>query len=249
MDKYEKTLREKLGQQLHYYDTVDSTNNVAKKMEEWTHGVLVVARTQTAGRGTYGRSFHSKAGQGIYMSLIIDLQQWAFKHEHLATHYTAVVTSEAIKEVTGIDIELKWVNDLFVNGKKIGGILTEKIFQSNKLIIGIGINLSGKVEDFPNALRNIATSLQLKPPVDEVAASLVIQIYKKVLASDHLSNVETLLKLYKEKLFICGQMVDIARGDEIFTARVVNVAANGGLVVECGEEYLTLQTGEVRLKL
>lgn len=249
MNQYEKILKAQLGKKLHYYKQIDSTNTVAKKIEMWQHGDLIVAEAQTAGRGTYGRTFHSKAGQGIYMSIIIDLTQWAFKDDHLATHYTAVVTLEAIKEITGINCSLKWVNDLFVDGKKIGGILTEKIFQSNKLIIGIGLNLSGKQADFPDEIKATAASLELEAPIDEQAAALVIRIFEKMLNPAKLVDAKMLLKHYKEKLFILGQTVEIVQGDDIFSASIIDVDVSGGLLVKRGNETLVLQMGEVKLSL
>lgn len=248
MDKYEKLLQEHLGEKLSFYNKVDSTNDVAKKMEKWEHGTIIVAKEQTAGRGTYGRTFFSKAERGIYMTLIVDLEKWTFKHEHLATHYTAVVASEAIEKVTGVKIALKWVNDLFLDGKKIGGILTEKVFQSNKLIIGIGINLTGAETDFPEEIKTTAKSLGLKPPVDKMAAALVISLYQGILNSGML-DVQRLLTCYKEKLFILGEAVEIIQGEKTFVALVSDVSLCGGLIVETTSEKLTLQAGEVKLKL
>jgi len=249
MKRYKKILIEKLGERLHYYEEIDSTNTVAKKMEAWEHGMVIIAENQTAGRGTYGRSFHSKAGNGIYMTIVINTDVWHFRNEKLATIYTAVAVSAAIAEVTKISPEVKWVNDLFVGNRKIGGILAEKDLQSNKLIIGIGINLSQRSQEFPVEIRNIAASLELDFPIDEQAAAIVIAIYEKMLMPGKLSDADTVLELYKEKLFIMRKMVNVAYGDDVFEAKVMDVDAEGRLVVCRDGKRLVFGVGEVRVKV
>jgi len=249
MKEYKKILTEKLGNKLHYYEEVDSSNNVAKEMKDWEHGSVIIAETQTAGRGTYGRTFHSRVRNGIYMTLIIDTNRWSFRNEQLATIYTAVAASEAIVEITNISSEIKWVNDLFVSGKKIGGILTEKDSQSNKLIIGIGINVSGKQEDFPIEIQNTAASLELSPPTDHQAAAIVLAIYMRMFEPKTLPDDQAILQRYKEKLFIMGQTVDISQGNDVFEAKVIDVDEQGRLVVLKKGEKLALGVGEVRVKV
>ena len=249
MVKYKKILTEKLGKRLHYYEEVDSSNTVAKEIEEWEHGMVVVAENQTAGRGTYGRTFYSRTGSGIYMTMIINTDEWHFKNEKLATIYTAVAVCCAIAEVTKIAPEVKWVNDLFYNGRKIGGILTEKDFQSSKLIIGIGINLSWKLQDFPAEIKNIAASLELDPPIDDQAAAIVVAIYEKMLKPGRFSDVDTVLELYKQKLFIIGDVVDIVCGDDISRVKVTGVDTEGRLLACRDGEKLIFNVGEVRVKI
>jgi len=248
MDSCEKILTEKLGENLHYFEEVDSTNTFAKEMSEWDNGTVIIANAQTAGRGTYGRKFHSRAGSGIYMTMMINTDLWHFKNEKLATIYTAVAVSEAIAKVTKISPAVKWVNDLFVNSKKIGGILTGKDFNSDKLIIGIGINLSGKQQDFPDEIKNIAASLKLDPPLDDQAAAIVLEIYEKMLKEGSLSDEDIILKLYREKLFIMGKVVDIRYNSDVFEALVVAVDHKGRLVVLRNGEKLSLSAGEVMVK-
>lgn len=248
MDEYGQILAENLGKKLNYYKEVDSTNTVAKKKEKWEHGEVIIAKTQTAGRGTYGRTFFSKADCGIYLTVIIDINKWHFKEEKLATIYTAVAVVKAVYEVTKIPLDVKWVNDLFLNSKKIGGILTEKSLYSNKLVIGIGINIAGKKQDFPTELQDIATSLGLEDTFSEQAAKIAIAIYENLLKEGELSNSDQVLKLYKEKLFILGETVDVLRGNDVFEVQVVDVDASGRLIVYQDGKELVLDVGEVRVK-
>ena len=239
----------KLGRKLHYYEEIDSTNRVAKDLKEWNHGMVAVAKAQTAGRGTYGRSFYSAANRGIYMTLILDTATWHFRESNLATLYTAVAVAEAVAEVTGIELGIKWVNDLFFNRHKVAGILTETDSQSNKLMIGIGINLSGKKSDFPTEIQNTATSLGLTEPIDEQAAAIVLKIYDKMMNSGEFSDVETMLNWYKKRLFILGERVEISVGNETFFAEVIDIAIDGKLVIKRENEIIHLGVGEVRIML
>ena len=140
---------------IHVFKTVDSTNLVAKKMalEQAPHGTVVLAEEQTAGRGRMGRSFHSPAGSGIYMSFILR-PNLTSNDAVLITTAASVAVARAIEEVTHIHTGIKWVNDVYMNGKKICGILTEALtdFESGgieSIILGIGINFSTAVSSFP----------------------------------------------------------------------------------------------------
>lgn len=245
---YEKKLLEIFGKKLHYYDEIDSTNNVAKSMKDWTHGTIIIAKTQTAGRGTYGRTFYSNAGEGIYMTLIIDTDKWHFKDSNLTTHLAAVATSLAIVETTNISPEIKWVNDLFVAGKKIGGILTEKSFQTNKLIMGIGINV-GETVHFPEEIKKTAASLALKAPLEEKMIMIIKGIYDYILAPSLLTNPQTVLQQYKEKLFILNETVEVVQGQKTFDGKVIDMDQQGRLIVKTNDHHQSLEVGEVRIKI
>ena len=131
----------------HILETVDSTNDEAKKIaaRQKAEGCVILAECQTRGKGRQGRSFYSPRGTGIYMSLILDPSREQSRPA-LITTAAAVAVSEAIEEVTGKRTGIKWVNDVFADGKKVCGILTEGAFdgQSERLkyaVLGIGINV------------------------------------------------------------------------------------------------------------
>lgn len=134
------------------YDTIDSTNKAAKELaiSGAGHGTAVIADRQTAGRGRYSRSFYSPSGSGLYMSLILRPSLLQFDDPTAITAFAAVAVSDAIQAVTGKQAGIKWVNDLFLNGKKVCGILTEAVtdFESGNIewiVLGIGTNVSGSV--------------------------------------------------------------------------------------------------------
>lgn len=154
-----------LGQHVHYYAETDSTQNRCQELakEGAPEGTLVVADTQTGGKGRLGRVWHSPPGTSISMSLLLRPQLELQRCPQL-TLLTAVAIVEAIRGIYTIPAEIKWPNDVLVNGKKICGILTELNAESDRinwLIIGMGINVNTLPEQFPEEVLDVATSLRI----------------------------------------------------------------------------------------
>lgn len=236
---------------LHFFEETTSTNDLAKAFikPQSIHGTLFIARKQNAGRGTYGRSFISKSG-GIYCSLLIHVKEWHFKNIDLATIFAAVAVREAVHDVLGLQLELKWVNDLFLQGRKVGGILTEKQFDSNWLVIGIGLNVSNRLEEFPDELKQIVTTIGIDDPDDRIKAMLVVTIINYILKKGKLSCKNEVMRCYLKNLFILNQQVEISYGSDLLQVHVLGVNDSGQLIVQksCGD-ILYLQAGEVKLNL
>lgn len=147
------------------YDTLESTNRTAKllALEGAAHGTLVLAGGQTAGRGRLGRSFASPAGKGVYCSVVLRPPLPA-ANAQTATIGAAVAVCRAVQTLCGLELAIKWVNDLYYKGKKVCGILTEagtdlESGQLEWLVVGIGLNLTATAEDFPPELTAKAGSL------------------------------------------------------------------------------------------
>ncbi len=142
-----------------YYDTIDSTNNKAKELARRgsVHGSLVVAKKQTAGKGRLGRSFESMSNDGLYFSLMLRPE---VKPEHLSgiTLVAALAVSKAIDNTCHVKTSIKWPNDIYLNGKKLVGILTEA--GPDYVVVGIGVNVNTK--GFDGDIANTATSLFLE---------------------------------------------------------------------------------------
>lgn len=157
---------ETIGCSVYFYESVTSTQQIAKEyaINGAKHGTLIVADEQKAGRGRMVRKWHSPKGTGIWASFILrpDIQ---ITHASQLTLLTAVAVVQAIKEVTGIIPDIKWPNDILINGKKICGILTELQAEENRIqsvIIGIGINVNQTKTDFLEDIRDTATSLKIE---------------------------------------------------------------------------------------
>ena len=152
-----------IGTIIHSFSSCPSTNDLAKRLaqEGSAEGTVVVAEEQTGGRGTKGRSWHSPRGQGLYASVILRPRRADLS---LLPLTAGVACVEAIGEATGLQAALEWPNDIVRKRRKLGGILCEGEFLGNVLsfaVLGIGLNINQRREDFPASLRRTATSLRL----------------------------------------------------------------------------------------
>jgi BirA family biotin operon repressor/biotin-[acetyl-CoA-carboxylase] ligase len=155
-----------LGHSIHHLYSVDSTNAFALRLlsqeKQSPHGTLVLAEQQTAGRGRLGRRWVSPAGLGLYLTLIIRPQIPSFLAP-LMTLAAAVAAHESIERVTGLDVDIKWPNDLLVGPKKVCGILCElqaELDRVRSITMGLGINVNQ--QEFPGEISEIATSLSIE---------------------------------------------------------------------------------------
>lgn len=146
-------------------DQVTSTNTLVKEkaMNGQGEGYVLFANCQTQGRGRLGRNYHSPKDTGLYFSMLLR-PHMTMEEVNRITTIAAVAVAEAIEEIAQVSAKIKWVNDIYINDKKVCGILTEGSFATNGegmefVVVGIGINVSGPLEGFPVELRDIATSL------------------------------------------------------------------------------------------
>lgn len=170
----------RLGRVIHYEESVDSTQKIAHSLANRgaVEGTLVVAEEQTTGRGRLSRSWHSPKYTGVWMSLLLRPKIPLYEAPQL-TLLAAVAAAQAIERVTTLQPEIKWPNDLLLNGKKITGILTELQAESDQIhsvIIGMGINANLTAIDFPQELEDIATSLFIESGQLVSRAKLIAEV-------------------------------------------------------------------------
>ncbi|PWW30333.1 BirA family biotin operon repressor/biotin-[acetyl-CoA-carboxylase] ligase [Cytobacillus oceanisediminis] len=187
---------ETLGRNIHHEESIDSTQKIAHRLayEGSPEGTVVIAEEQLSGRGRMDRRWHSPKSTGVWMSVILRPNIPPPKAPQL-TLITAVAVVQAIEELTGLTPQIKWPNDILMNGKKVTGILTELQADADRIIsiiIGIGINVNQQLADYPDELKNIATSLSIEKGEKLSRADLI-----KIL----LGKLENLYKLYLDKGF------------------------------------------------
>lgn len=239
-----------------YFDTVDSTNRIAKELalRHAEHGTLVVAREQTAGKGRNGRSFFSPASTGLYMSMILRPDVISSVAIRITTA-VAVAVCRAIESVVPVEARIKWVNDIFVNGKKVCGILTEGItgFESGRIesiVVGIGLNVSTPVHSFPTEIRSIATSLypdgSLQPNMrNQLAASIATQVLSAVSEIEHMS----FLSEYRKRSLVLARRITVSQGASTYLATAKEIDNDGSLIVVTEDNVRKiLNSGEVSLR-
>lgn len=238
------------------YNTIDSTNTEAKRLlytEELSNFTVLVSDEQTTGRGRTGKSFSSPKGSGIYISIVIfPRERFDFNAFDLVTIKAAVAVVNAIKNKTDKKPQIKWVNDIFINHKKVCGILTEADtdFESREIksiIVGIGLNFDTKIEEFGEELKNIATSLNPENKLlrNGMIAEILNQFYQAYYNYDN----NEILKLYKEDSLLLGRMVTFTKNGVRYSAKAVDINEKGNLIVELeNNEQMILSSGEVSVK-
>lgn len=237
------------------FKTVDSTNQTAKKMalEHAPHGTIVLAEEQTAGRGRMGRSFHSPAGSGIYMSFILR-PNLTSNDAVLITTAASVAVARAIEEVTKMEAGIKWVNDIYLNGKKICGILTEALtdFETGgieSIILGVGINFSTAISNFPKEIQWKVDSLFHEKPAGITRNQLAACIIDHVLTLCDQLEDRSFIQEYKQRSIILGKEVKVIHDNTSEQAVAVDIDANGGLVIEKLDGTIkTLNSGEISIR-
>ena len=250
-EKIEKELK-KLGisvPEIIYYDLTDSTNTRAREYARANPDnkkpVVFIADGQTAGRGRRGRSFFSERGAGIYISILTYPKERGFDATR-ATAEAAVLLSRAIERLCNCEISIKWVNDLYLGGKKLAGILTEgEMDKEGKIayqVVGMGINVYKNA--ISDEISTIATSLEGEkirtPDRSELAAHIIREL---------LSPHGELFAEYKERSVIIDKTVTVMKPSESYTARVLDINPDYSLKIATVSGVESLFTGEVSLKI
>jgi len=230
---------------------IDSTNNEAKRQlaAGQSDTALIVAETQTAGRGRQGRSFYSPGRSGLYLTLTLHPAA-ALADALSITTRAAVATVRAIEALTDKKPLIKWVNDIYLGGKKICGILTEAVadFESGaatSVVVGIGVNIS--TSDFPPELRETAGALQPAGPArNRLAARITAELLDSVADLTDKSYLDD----YRSHSLVIGKDVYYYLNGRRQTARALGIDDQGGLIVRKPDgEPLTLSSGEISLRL
>ena len=223
-----------------HFQEIDSTNEYAKSLRSLGQDTVITADRQTGGRGTKGRSFSSEEG-GVYLTKLTFYRDFPAREAFKVMAGAAVAVCETL-ELYGLNPVIKWVNDIFVNDKKICGILIENVFSKKTVassIVGIGLNVSNSL---PKELENIATTInaELKTRVsaDEVRERLIANLSAQ-------KGVEEYLK----RIGYMGRKAQIISGGESISATLLSVDEEGGLWAEIGAEKRRFTAAEVSLRL
>jgi BirA family biotin operon repressor/biotin-[acetyl-CoA-carboxylase] ligase len=238
---------------LHWFTQVTSTNTLAKNMASQgaPHGTVLIADSQTGGRGRMGRSFASAQGKGIYMSVILRPQCPAKNLMHL-TCAVGVAVCDAVEQVCGVRPGIKWINDLVLGKKKLGGILTELSIHQDFVqyaVVGIGLNCNQRAEDFPEEIRAIAQSLQdctgKNIDIPRLTGAIISALWKMDLQLFH----RDFMTDYKKDCITLGQDISVVQGAQVRYGQALDLTADGGLVVQFSDGTLeTVQSGDVSIR-
>ena len=235
-----------IAKRIFAFETLGSTNDFAKRLAQKAerNGTLVLTNEQTKGRGRQGRSWYAPRNSGLWFSIILEPVQPTDKFG-IVSLLAAVAVAKTIEQTTSLNPDLKWPNDVLINSKKVSGILIESQFSNNRpvsLILGFGLNINQKHGDFPEEIREIATSLreQTKHGIDRV--SLLIKLLHNL---EHLyfefndGNSNLIIKAWEERCSFLGKYVSVKQSGGEIGGRFENLDEYGRMV-------LRLETGEIK---
>ncbi len=231
--------------------TVNSTNSYIKDLAKRNapHETLVIADKQTTGRGRLGREFFSPEGTGIYMSVLLKPENLALDPS-LLTVAAGVAVCRTINNISKNTPSIKWVNDIFIDGKKVCGILAESTTDAasgtiDNIIVGIGLNVTTPSDVFPGKLGEIAGSLF---PENTTRNEIISKIIEEFKSTYDFCDKESLIEEYKSYSCVLGKKISFTKNNETFTGIAIDINIEGNLIAELDSGVtVALKSGEVSL--
>ncbi|SDE25548.1 biotin--[acetyl-CoA-carboxylase] ligase [Sporomusa acidovorans] len=242
-----------LGQEIHYFPEVDSTNNEAKKLAAngCPEGTIVVAESQATGRGRLARGWFSPFGKGIWFSVVLR-PPFGPMDAAKCTLMAAVGVNRAINRVTGVGCGIKWPNDILWNGRKVVGILTEMSAEMdaiNYVVIGMGINANMK--EFPSEIAATATSLALATGQTVSRVILLAEILaelENVYTLVQQAGFESVFAAWRQESITLGRQVRVQGFQRNFSGLAVDIDADGALLIKTAQGVERVLAGDVSIR-
>ena len=240
-----------LGQGLHCFDEVSSTNDVARALAEEGagHGEVVIAERQTAGRGRRGRTWISPPGRNLYLSAVLrpDLPP---QRAPEITLVASVAVCDAVRRA-GVDAGIKWPNDLLASGRKLAGVLTEMAAEPDRVIwvvLGIGVNLNARPEDFPPELRAEATSIAIErdqPAPRALFAAALLKALEEWLDRHADGGFGPVRDAWRARSVTLGRQVRVSAEGRDVAGVAEDIDETGALLVRAGSRLERVVSGDV----
>ena len=250
-----KVLEQYLDQKMNItiFDELDSTNNYLKKLgsQGEKENKLVIALSQTGGRGRMGRSFYSPNGTGTYFSLLLH-PEFSVEKSLFLTVMAAVSVAETVMKYNKNDVKIKWVNDIYIDDKKVCGILTEGAVNSNKkldyAVVGIGINVNAPENGFPDDIKDIATAIFPGNSEENIKEKIVADVINRFFCMYN-GDDKDYIKRYREYSYLIGKEINIIQGDSTRPATVIDITDDCHLLVKNEKgEIEEISSGDVSVR-
>lgn len=241
LDPQELRAKMKTKAEVFCFQTVDSTNAIACRWiaEGRTTRTILMASAQTEGRGRRGRTFYSPEGTGLYLSVILPVSE-NLEDDVFLTCGAAVAVCHALAAVCGVEVGIKWVNDLLVNGRKVCGILCQRIPGKTVAVVGVGINLT--TTDFPEEIRGRAGSLGTDVSREALGAAIAEELFALPQAG------ESWMEEYRKRSVLTGKEITMEASAQIRSGTVLGIDARGGLIVQTEQGIEVLTSGEITVR-
>lgn len=231
-----------LGREMRVYDSVSSTQDEAR---QWVtqgapHGALILAEEQTSGRGRLGRLWHSPKGKGVWMSIVLK-SDTPFLYPPQLTLLSAVALCRAVRILTGLDVGIKWPNDLLIGEKKVSGILLESVETKAKetvIVAGIGISVNLLLNDYPESLKLKATSLKIESGKTIDRQELIVLFLKQFEDLFELylrEGFSPILTLWEAHSLTLNREVSLRTPKGILTGLAVRLDDTGALILRASD--------------
>ena len=243
-----------VGSKIILVNEVDSTNELAKSyvVNDPPEGIIFLAESQTKGKGRSGRSWYSPPGAGIYLSVLLKPDIEVIQLSPM-TLMTGVAVANAVNSFQRLSVDLKWPNDILLNGKKLGGILCELVPFNEKfwVILGIGVNVNHEADHFPPELCEIATSLCLQNEKNFDRTQLVISILKNLNQGYHSflsEGIQPIIEDWTDLTSMIGKPVQMTHGGRSIQGVALGLDEQGSIILRLQNgELKTFKSGEATL--
>jgi len=242
------------GKHTYYFDSVDSTQNQAMKMaSEAIHGTLIIAEKQTNGKGRLGRKWISPKG-GIWLSIILH-PKFDMSVITLFPIASALALSNAIEKTLNIKSELKWPNDITINGKKVAGMLVDASIESNKIenmILGVGINYNVEVKQIEKILKdtqNFYGVTSLSEHSNTIKPVLLVQSFllelEEIFNQLNKGDIKKIIRDWTKKSSTIGQNIELITEDEKIKGKALKIDNDGALVISSNKKNKRITSGDI----
>ena len=240
----------KLPFKIRVEDTVSSTNTLMKEYgrnngEEYS---VLIASAQTEGRGRMGRDFYSPQNTGVYMSILLHPKK-SVNPLNITTD-AAVCCSRVFEKLTGEESEIKWVNDIYMCGKKVCGILTESALGETPFaVLGIGINVLPPKEGFPDDIKNRAGAVFTKD-IPFLREKVIVELLREIFNTYENPDRKLLFDEYKKRSMIIGKDILVLRNDGEESAKAIGLNEDYSLIVQKANGQIeNICSGDVSIKI
>jgi BirA family transcriptional regulator, biotin operon repressor / biotin---[acetyl-CoA-carboxylase] ligase len=246
----------RIGWRIHYFDEIDSTQEAARELAAAgaDQGTVVIAERQTAGRGRMGRTWHSPARVNLYATIILRPPIPLAEVPRLSL-VAGVAAAQALEREAPNIVALKWPNDVWLHGRKAGGIIAEAVTDTQSrlscVLLGIGININLDSADIPDDLRDKATSLRIATghSCDRIAlADSLFNLLDSRYMETLTRGFDSVRPMWERYSALTGKRVAIVVGDRRESGFVVGIDAGGALLLDIGERVERIVAGEVSVE-
>lgn len=243
-----------IGRDIRHFTSIDSTNKRAKELAcHLDEGTVLIAEEQTLGKGRIGRSWVSPSGKGIWMSIILKPELDLDKVSKL-TQIGAVAVFKALENMN-IRSQIKWPNDILINGQKVSGILTEMSGELNMIdyiVMGIGVNVNLNESDIPDQLKERATSISIEQAREidrkKLTAYILNQFEKYYIDFKKDGDISGIIDILKINSVLLGKEVRVINGNKVKIGLAIDINNNGELVVDFEDGRENIYSGEVSVR-